>query len=131
MKSILRLFLFIFFSIISIHTYAQHNSTDKPKYNYSETVDTSGRPLSMDGWHLESQPSVVNADKETGMICYEIRINSDGDLLYLKVLKQTISDKLAGKCKDKILEMDFIKNRDNTSTASISKGTITFIFRVE
>jgi len=87
-------------------------------------------PLSMSGWDLASNPKVENPNHESGMISYEIEIDSLGNLLSIKVLKQTIRAELAKKCEDEVRKMNFVKKSNSAVGASTSKGTITFVFRV-
>jgi hypothetical protein len=117
MKNRIKIFLIIFLSAIATSVYAQDKGP--------------ASPLSMSGWDLESNPKIIsNPTQEAGMISYEIEVDSLGDLLSVKALKQTISDELAQKCEAEIRKMKFVKNTTTPVGAPTSKGTITFVFRV-
>jgi len=126
MKNIIRLFLFILFSVISSNVYAQDGTGSLPKGG----LGPPSGPLSMDGWHLKSQPIVANDKHEVGKIIYAITIDSAGKLLSVKVIEQTISDELAKICEIELRKMFFIRNRYNTSTSPTFSGKITFVFKV-
>jgi len=90
----------------------------------------NGTSLSMAGWHLEADPKVNNANKEAGKVIFSIKIDEDGTIIAINVIEKQISEALVQRCKDEINRMEFVKNRDNSSTASFSTGTITFVFRL-
>jgi|GEM_PF-2305451 len=116
MKKSIEIFLFFFLSLIAGSVHAQDKEPSSP--------------LSMSGWNLESNPKVRNSSQESGMISYEIEIDTLGNLLSINVLKQTISAELAKKCEDEVRKMHFVKKVNNTVGTSTSKGTITFVFKV-
>lgn len=91
----------------------------------------TGTGLSMAGWHLEKPPVVENPQKEPGKVVFTITIDSEGEILSLRVKEKTVSDALVKKCEYEIRnEMEFVKNTNNASTAPSSTGEITFLFHV-
>jgi protein TonB len=86
--------------------------------------------LSMAGWHLEADPKVDNANKEAGKVVFSIKIDEDGSIIGINVIEKQVSEALVQRCKDEINRMEFVKNRDNSSAAPFSTGTITFVFRL-
>lgn len=86
--------------------------------------------LSMAGWHLEADPKVDNANKEAGKVVFSIKIDEDGAIIGINVIEKQVSEALVQRCKDEINRMEFIKNRDNSSSAPFSTGTLTFVFRL-
>jgi len=89
----------------------------------------SGSALSMAGWHLEAEPKVYNDDKETGKVTFEIKIDDEGNILKILVKEKQVSEILVKKCEDEIRKMEFVKNKNNSNTASFSTGIISFVFR--
>jgi protein TonB len=87
--------------------------------------------LSMDGWHLSSEPKVANIEKESGKVSFIVKIDSEGEIISLIVKEKQVSEVLVKRCADEIRnKTEFIKNKNNGSTAATSTGTITFVFRV-
>lgn len=102
--------------------------------NYYGTPGNGGNggngALNMAGWHLEANPKVENAAKESGKVVFTVKIDEDGRILSVNPIEKQVSEALVKRCRDEIYKMDFIKNRDNASTAESATGTITFVFRV-
>lgn len=102
--------------------------------NYYGTPGNGGNggngALNMNGWHLEADPKVENAAKEAGKVVFSVKIDGDGTILGITVLEKQVSEALVQRCKAEINKMEFVKNRDNASTAESATGTITFVFRV-
>lgn len=91
----------------------------------------NGTALSMDGWHLEKEPKVENVEKEAGKVTFVIKIDNEGEIISLTVKEKQVSEALAKKCEYEIRnKMEFVKNRNNGSTAEVSTGVITFLFRL-
>lgn len=89
----------------------------------------NGSGLSMEGWHLSAEPK-VDAKQETGKVKFSIKIDDEGNIINITVVEKQVSQELVKKCEDEIRKMEFVKNKNNGSTAAFSTGTITFVFRV-
>jgi outer membrane biosynthesis protein TonB len=90
-----------------------------------------GGSLSMTGWRAEGNSKVANPELEEGKVVFVIMIDNEGEILSLKVKEKTVTEALVKKCEEQIRnKMEFVKNRDNASTAQSATGTITFVFRV-
>lgn len=89
----------------------------------------NGSALSMDGWHLDAEPK-VDSKQETGKVTFEIKIDDEGNIISIKVLEKQVSEALVKKCEDEIRKMEFVKNKNNGSTAAFSTGKISFVFRL-
>jgi outer membrane biosynthesis protein TonB len=102
--------------------------------NYYGTPGNGGNggngALNMAGWHLEADPKVENVAKESGKVVFTVKIDEDGRILGVNPIEKQVSEALVKRCRDEIYKMDFVKNRDNASSAESSTGTITFVFRV-
>jgi len=102
--------------------------------NYYGTPGNGGNggngALNMAGWHLEADPKVENVAKESGKVVFSVKIDEDGSILSILVKEKTVSEALVQRCKAEINKMEFVKNRDNASSAESATGTITFVFRV-
>lgn len=90
----------------------------------------TGTALSMDGWHLDTERKVQNTEKESGKVTFSIKIDDEGNILKISVVEKQVSEALVKRCEDQIRQMEFIKNKNNGSTAPFSTGTISFVFRV-
>lgn len=117
MNNFITFFLFIFLSCLAVSVSAQ----DKAPV----------APLSATGWDVATSPNVNNPDQETGQIVYEVEIDNLGNLVAFTVIKKEISDTLSQKCEAELRKMIFVKKVNSTSGLPISKGTITFVFRVD
>ncbi len=103
--------------------------------NYYGTPGNGGNggngALSMDGWHLSNEPKVANVNQESGKVTFVIKIDNEGEIVSLTVKEKQISEALVKKCEDEIRnKMEFVKNKNNGSTAEYSTGTISFVFRL-
>ena len=102
--------------------------------NYYGTPGNGGNggngALNMAGWHLEANPVVENVAKEAGKVVFSVKIDADGNILGITVKEKQVSEALVQRCKSEINKMEFVKNRDNASSAESATGTMTFVFRL-
>ena len=85
--------------------------------------------LTMDGWHLDAEPKVDNAEKEAGKVTFTVKIDSEGNILGIKVGEKQVSEALIKKCEDEIRKMEFIRNKTNRNPSETFTGVVTFVFR--
>ncbi|WP_299250935.1 hypothetical protein [uncultured Cytophaga sp.] len=86
--------------------------------------------VSMAGWHLDADPKVDNVNKEAGKVVFSIKIDDRGSIIGINVIETQVGEALIQRCKEEIKRMEFEKNRDNSTSAPFSTGTVTFVFRI-
>jgi len=88
----------------------------------------SGSQLDMSGWKWNSPPRPNDPSQQSGKIVFEIRVDSNGEVISVVTLEKTVSSEVVQIYKDEVRKLSFYKTSGG-KTASQSKGTITFLIR--
>lgn len=87
-----------------------------------------GTGLEIDGWLWDEKPIVkAPEDESNGRLVFEIKVNSEGEVISIKTLQRTLSIEMENRCKNEIQKLTFSKTGNNVP--SVSTGKITFFVR--
>ncbi|UII25251.1 hypothetical protein LVD15_18325 [Fulvivirga maritima] len=90
------------------------------------TWNGSGSSLSMTGWMWDYIPKPSDDSDENGRIVFQVKIDDRGEILQVKTLERSVSPAVEKIYKAEVERLTFSKTADNTNTAPVSTGTITF-----
>lgn len=101
-------------------------------YKKSESgsgTGNKGASLDLSGWMWDSKPSPNDQSDQNGYIIFEIKVDSEGEIVGVKTLEKTVSPVVEQVYKESVRGLTFSRVSDNSSSASISTGKITFIIQ--
>ncbi|MBL3655706.1 hypothetical protein [Fulvivirga sediminis] len=90
------------------------------------TWNGGGSSLSMTGWMWDFIPKPTDKSDENGRIVFQVKIDDRGEILQVKTLERSVSPAVEKIYKAEVEKLTFSKTADNTNTAPVSTGTITF-----
>jgi outer membrane biosynthesis protein TonB len=88
----------------------------------------SGSKLEMSGWKWDSPPRPDDRSEQSGKIVFEIRVDSNGEVISVRTMEKTVSSEVVEIYKDEVEKLSFSRTPGSTA-APQSKGTITFLIR--
>ena len=88
----------------------------------------SGSKLDMSGWRWDSPPRPKDPTQQSGKIVFEIRVDSNGEVISLRAIETTVSAEVVKIYQDEVAKLTFSRTSGG-KTAPQSKGTITFLIR--
>lgn len=88
----------------------------------------SGSQLDMSGWKWDSPPRPDDPTQQSGKIVFEIRVDSNGEVISVRTLTTTVSADIVKIYQDEVAKLTFSRTSGG-KTAPQSKGTITFLIR--
>jgi len=91
----------------------------------------SGTSYSLSGWKMDADPEVEDKSAATGKIVFNIKVNSDGEVMSVFVKESTVNAAVASKYREAVLKLTFTATSDNANPKPISEGTITFILKAK
>jgi hypothetical protein len=115
----------------------QTNDEDGDQGNPEGEVDAEammgpqgGRPgrLDMSGWKWVSPPKPNDPTQQSGKIVFEIKVDSNGEVISVETKEKTVSSEVVEIYKDEVRKLSFYKTSGG-QTAAQSKGIITFLIR--
>jgi periplasmic protein TonB len=87
-----------------------------------------GSRLDLVGWMWDTKPVVTDESDETGKIVFEIKIDSDGNLVTVRTLEKTVSPSVVQYYEREIRKLTFTKTSAGAA-APFSVGKITIIIK--
>lgn len=88
----------------------------------------SGSQLDMSGWKWDSAPRPNDRTQQSGKIVFEIRVDSNGEVIAVRVIETTVSAEIVKIYQDEVAKLSFSRTSGGKAAAQ-SKGTITFLIR--
>ena len=88
----------------------------------------SGSQLYMSGWKWDSPPRPNDTSQQNGKIVFEIRVDSNGEVISVRAIETTVSAEVVKIYQDEVAKLSFSRTSGG-KTAPQSKGTITFLIR--
>lgn len=88
----------------------------------------SGSKLDMSGWKWDSPPRPNDTSEQSGKIVFEIRVDSNGEVISVRAIETTVSAEVVKIYQDEVAKLTFSRTSGG-KTAPQSKGTITFLIR--
>lgn len=88
----------------------------------------SGSQLDMSGWKWDSPPRPNDTSQQNGKIVFEIRVDSNGEVISVRAIETTVSAEVVKIYQDEVAKLSFSRTSGG-KTAPQSKGTITFLIR--
>lgn len=88
----------------------------------------SGSQLDMSGWKWDSPPRPNDPTQQSGKIVFEIRVDSNGEVISVRAIETTVSAEVVKIYQDEVAKLSFSRTSGG-KTAPQSKGTITFLIR--
>ena len=86
-----------------------------------------GSSLDLAGWQWDEIPKPNVPNNESGRVVFEIKVDSEGEIVSIKTLERSISLEAEKICRKEIEKLTFSKTGSNVPT--ISTGKITFVVR--
>jgi protein TonB len=88
---------------------------------------SGGSSLDLAGWQWDEIPKPNVPNNESGRVVFEIKVDSDGEIISIKTLERSVSLEAENICRKEIEKLTFSKT--GTNVPSISTGKITFVVR--
>lgn len=88
----------------------------------------SGSQLDMSGWKWDSPPRPNDTSQQSGKIVFEIRVDSNGEVISVRTQTTTVSADIVKIYQEEVAKLSFSRTSGG-KTAPQSKGTITFLIR--
>jgi periplasmic protein TonB len=88
---------------------------------------SGGSSLDLAGWQWDAIPKPNVPNNESGRIVFEIKVDSDGEIISIKTLERSVSLEAENICRKEIEKLTFSKTGSNVP--AISTGKITFVVR--
>ncbi|MFN3404060.1 MAG: hypothetical protein ACK40G_08190 [Cytophagaceae bacterium] len=96
---------------------------------YGEPGGGGGDELSLAGWEVDFKPEKDNY-KETGKIVFEIRVNAEGELIYINPIQKTVSPAVVKYYQNEIeTKWSVTRSRNAGKTPNQTSGTYTVTIR--
>ncbi len=123
---------------------AKSNQGDKPGKTGDQgkpqgTVDSKalygsqggggGSKLDLAGWNWDELPNPDENSDESGRIVFEIKVDDQGEIISVRTIEKTVSPAVEKIYRDEVENLTFHKTAQNTRTAQVSTGRITFIIK--
>lgn len=89
---------------------------------------SGGTKLDLVGWMWDTKPVVKDESDETGKIVFEIKIDSDGNLVTVRTLEKTVSPSVVQYYEREIRKLTFTKTSAGAAPP-FSTGKITIIIK--
>lgn len=87
-----------------------------------------GVGLALAGWNWDNVPDpVIPATETGGRLVFEIKVDSDGEIVSIKTLERSVSLETEKACRKEVERLTFTKTGANVPT--LSTGKITFVIR--
>ena len=96
---------------------------------YGTSGGGGGSSLSMTGWVWDAKPRPNDQSDENGRIVFEIKIDEDGEIIYVKTIEKTVSPAVERVYRQEVEKLTFSPTSGNTVPAPTSTGRITFIIK--
>jgi protein TonB len=88
-----------------------------------------GSSLELSGWTWDEKPSPNVPNNESGRLVFEIKVDSNGDIVSIKTLERGVSTEAEQICRRSVEKLTFSKTGSNVP--NISTGKITFLVRAK
>jgi outer membrane biosynthesis protein TonB len=88
-----------------------------------------GSSLELSGWVWDEKPSPNVPNNESGRLVFEIKVDSNGDIVSIKTLERSVSTSAEQICRRAVEKLTFSKTGANVP--EISTGKITFLVRAK
>jgi protein TonB len=100
-------------------------------YDFNQGQETNpGEPvLELHGWIWDSKPVPKDDTNESGRIVFEIKIDSNGEVLAVRTLEKTISGVLESVYRESLEQLTFSKISNDYKYAPVYTGKVTFIIK--
>ena len=103
---------------------------DLSSLNYEGTPGNGGNgtgaSLDLAGWVWEKKPVVDDQSNEEGKIVFQITVDEEGEIVGIRTLEKTVSNKVERIYRTEVEKLTFLKKRGYNAVAGTSTGTITF-----
>ncbi|HEX6226583.1 MAG TPA: hypothetical protein VFZ52_19315 [Chryseolinea sp.] len=86
-----------------------------------------GSSLELSGWVWDEKPSPNVPNNESGRLVFEIKVDSNGDIVSIRTLERSVSTTAEQICRRAVEKLTFSKTGANVP--EISTGKITFLVR--
>lgn len=96
---------------------------------YGEAGGGGGSSLEMTGWTWDFKPKPNDTSNENGRIVFEIKIDDQGEIISVRTIERSVSPAVEKVYRAEVEKLTFSKTSDNTLTAPISTGKITFVIK--
>ena len=88
-----------------------------------------GSSLDLSGWVWNEKPSPNVPNNETGRLVFEIKVDSNGEIVSIKTLERGVSAEAEQICRRSVEKLTFSKTGSNVP--EMSTGKITFLVRAK
>ena len=88
-----------------------------------------GSSLELSGWTWNEKPSPNVPNNESGRLVFEIKVDSNGDIVSIKTLERSVSSEAEQICRRAVEKLTF--NKTGSNVPEISTGRITFLVRAK
>ncbi|HZI24195.1 MAG TPA: hypothetical protein VFD46_03920 [Chryseolinea sp.] len=88
-----------------------------------------GSSLDLSGWVWDEKPSPNVPNNESGRLVFEIKVDSNGDIVSIKTLERSVSTEAEQICRRAVEKLTFSKTGSNVP--EMSTGKITFVVRAK
>jgi periplasmic protein TonB len=88
-----------------------------------------GSSLELSGWIWDDKPNPNVPNNESGRLVFEIKVDSNGDIVSIKTLERSVSTETEQICRRSVEKLTFSKTGSNVP--EISTGKITFLVRAK
>ena len=88
-----------------------------------------GSSLDLSGWTWDEKPSPNVPNNESGRLVFEIKVDSNGDIVSIRTLERSVSTEAEQICRRSVEKLTFSKTGSNVP--EMSTGKITFLVRAK
>ncbi len=88
-----------------------------------------GSSLALSGWTWNEKPSPNVPNNESGRLVFEIKVDSNGDIVSIRTLERSVSSEAEQVCRRAVEKLTF--NKTGANVPEISTGKITFLVRAK
>ncbi len=88
-----------------------------------------GASLDLAGWMWDSKPTPKDETNESGRIVFQIKINSEGEIIAVNAIEKTVSPALVQFYKAHVEKLTFSKINPSVASSGVTVGKITFIIK--
>lgn len=99
------------------------------KSDSGQGTGNKGASLDLSGWMWDGKPNPDDQSDENGYIIFEIKVDEEGEIVGIKTLEKTVSPVVEQVYKQSVRDLTFSRTSDNSSSALISTGKVTFIIQ--
>jgi protein TonB len=90
---------------------------------------SGGSSLELSGWMWDDKPNPNVPNNESGRLVFEVKVDSNGDIISIRTLERSVSTETEQICKKSVEKLSFIKTGSNVP--EVSTGKITFVIRAK